>query len=108
MAQGAASSRYGEVEEKDDQTIKGLEGAVENYGNFFGQNAFIAAGGVLLIVGVMQEQGYTVEAIDIAKASIPIALIIMVIGTFQFLFFDKKFDSKYKTVKAQQNINIKE
>ena len=81
---------------------------MENYGNF-GQNAFIELpGGVLLIVGVMQEQGYTVEAIDIAKASIPIALIIMVIGTFQFLFFDKKFDSKYKTVKAQQNINIKE
>ena len=108
MAQGAANNRYGEVDEKDEQTIKGLEGAVENYGNFFGQNVFIAAGGVLLIVGVMQEQGYTVEAIDIAKASIPIALIIMIVGTLQFLYFDKKFDKKYKTVKVQEDINVKE
>ena len=61
-----------------------------------------------MIVGVMQEQGYTVEAIDIAKASIPIALIIMIVGTLQFLYFDKKFDKKYKTVKVQEDINVKE
>ncbi len=109
MAQGAANNRYEEVDKKDEQTIKGIEGAVENYGNFFGQNVFIAAGGVLLIVGVMQEQGYTVEAIDIAKASIPIALIIMVIGTLQFLYFDKKFDNKYKkTVRVKETLNVKE
>ncbi|SCY96952.1 DUF969 domain-containing protein [Alkaliphilus peptidifermentans] len=95
MAEGSAINRYGKMDEKDIQTIKGLEGAVENYGNFFGQNFFVAAGGVLLIVGVMNEQGYNVEAIDVAKASLPIALIIMIIGTLQFLYYDKKFDKKY-------------
>lgn len=95
MAQGAATNSYGDVDEEDIQTIKGLEGAVENYGNFFGQNFFVASGGVLLIVGVMKEQGYPVEAIDVAKASLPIALIAMVIGTLQFLYYDKKFDRKY-------------
>jgi uncharacterized membrane protein len=88
--------------------LKDLKEQLKTTGTFFGQNVFIAAGGVLLIVGVMQEQGYTVEAIDIAKASIPIALIIMVIGTLQFLYFDKKFDKKYKTVKVTGNINVKE
>ncbi|WML36704.1 DUF969 domain-containing protein [Clostridium sp. OS1-26] len=97
MAQGAATNRYGDIEEEDEETIKGLEGAVENYGNFFGQNFFVASGGVLLIVGVMKEQGFNVEAIDIAKASLPIALIIMVIGIIQFLYYDKKFDKKYKS-----------
>jgi uncharacterized membrane protein len=97
MAQGAAKNRYGEIAEEDDQTIKGLEAAVENYGNFFGQNCFLASGGVLLIVGVMKELNYNIEAIDIAKASIPMAIIIMIVGTVQFLHFDKKMDKKYKS-----------
>ncbi|SEF73835.1 Uncharacterized membrane protein [Caloramator fervidus] len=95
MAEGAAKNRYGNIEEDDLEAIKGLQAAAENYGNFFGQNCFVAAGGVLLIVGVMKELNYTVEALDVAKASIPIALIIMLVGTIQFLYFDKKFDRKY-------------
>lgn len=96
MSEGAAKSRYGELDEEDSQAIRGLNGAVDNYGNFFGQNFFMASGGVLLIVGVMKELNYPVEALDIAKASLPIAIIIMVIGTIQFLYYDKKFDKKYK------------
>ncbi|SHE93845.1 DUF969 domain-containing protein [Caloramator proteoclasticus] len=97
MAQGAGESRYGEMQDKDKETIKGLAGAVENYGNFFGQNFFVASGGVLLVVGVMKELGYKIEAIDAAKAALPIALIIMVVGTLQFLYYDKKFDMKYSS-----------
>lgn len=96
MAEGAAETRYKIVEKKDSETIKGLEAAVENYGNFFGQNVFVASGGVLLIVGVLKELKYTVEAIDIAKASIPVAVIIIIIGSLQFLYYDRKFDKKYK------------
>lgn len=95
MAEGAAETRYKTVEKKDSETIKGLEAAVENYANFFGQNVFVASGGVLLIVGVLKELKYTVEAVDIAKASIPIAIIIILIGSFQFFYYDRKFDKKY-------------
>lgn len=106
MAEGAAKSRYGDIEEEDLETIKGLEGAVENYGNFFGQNFFVASGGVLLAVGVMKEQGFNVEAIDVAKASLPIAILIMIVGTLQFLYYDKKFDKKYGLKKkAHQSTN---
>lgn len=96
MAQGAAKSRYEKIDEKDEEAVKGLEAAVENYGNFYGQNFFVASGGVLLIVGVLKELKYNVEALDIAKASLPIAIIIMVVGTLQFLYYDKKFDKKYR------------
>jgi uncharacterized membrane protein len=106
MAQGAAEAKYGEIQEEDKEKIKGLEAAVENYGNFFGQNFFVASGGVLLIVGVMKGLNYTVEALDIAKASLPIALIIMVVGTLQFLYFDKKFNEKYKSKKSVNKKSI--
>lgn len=102
MAQGAAENRYEDFDEEGKEVVKGLEGSVENYGNFFGQNGFVASGGVLLIVGVLKELNYKVEAIDVAKASLPIAVIIMIVGTIQFLYYDKKFDKKYKK-KAKQN-----
>ena len=37
----------------------------DNVGNFFGQNLFLAAGGLLLIKGVMEQLGYSVELTDI-------------------------------------------
>ncbi|MGH4121992.1 MAG: DUF969 domain-containing protein [Clostridium sp.] len=103
MAEGAAEARYKVIDKEDSQTIKGLEAAVENYGNFFGQNFFVASGGVLLIVGVLKELKYTVEAIDIAKASLPIAIIIMLIGSIQFFYYDKKFDKKYNVNKNSKS-----
>lgn len=95
MAQGAAEARYRELEEKDKEAIKGLTAAVENYGNFYGQNFFVASGGVLLVVGVLKELKYNVDALSVAKASLPVAILAMLVGTIQFLYFDKKFDRKY-------------
>ncbi len=88
MAEGAAKKEY-ELSDKSTEDIKGLAGAVENFGNFFGQNGFIAAGGVLLIVGTLEELGYTVEAVDIAKQSWLIVVISMIIGCVYFLLSDK-------------------
>ena len=102
MSQGAAENRYGNMEENDLEAIKGLNGAVENYGNFFGQNFFVASGGVLLIVGVLKELKYNVDALDIAKASLPIAIIIMIVGTVQFLSYDRKFVKKYLKKKIKK------
>ena len=35
--------------EKEDEDIKGLSAAVENYGNFFAQNCFPASSGVVSV-----------------------------------------------------------
>lgn len=61
-------------------TIKGLSAANDNFGNFFGQNTFVGASGVLLISGTLTELGYTVNVADIAAASLPIAVSMVVIG----------------------------
>ncbi|WP_279222090.1 DUF969 domain-containing protein [Clostridium rectalis] len=103
MAKGAAENKYGKLDEEDEEHIKGLEAAVENYGNFFAQNVFPGAGGVLLIVGSLKELNYKVEALDVAKASIPVAIIIVIIGSIQFFYYDKKFNHKYKNVIKEKN-----
>lgn len=102
MSMGAAENRYGKLEKEDVEKIKGLNAAVDNYANFFGQNGFVAAGGVLLIVGVLKELKITVEAVDIATASLPMAGIILIVGTTQFLLNDRRLEKKYQ---IKQNAN---
>ncbi|CAM2867908.1 DUF969 domain-containing protein [Hathewaya histolytica] len=96
MAQGAAISKYKDVDEESEDVIKGMAAAAENYGNFYGQNVFIANSGVLLIVGTLSELGYKVTQVDVAKYSIPIAICAFILGSLQFLWLDKKLDMKMK------------
>ncbi len=95
MAQAAAVTKYGDVDEKTEDQIKGLVASAENTGNFFGQNVFMASSGTLLIVSTLQEQGYeAVTALDIAKWSIPIAVISVVVAALYYSLFDKKLDGR--------------
>ena len=95
MAQGAAVARYGEIDEKDEDRIKGMAAGTENFGNFFAQNCFMGSSGTLLIVATLNEQGYMVDALQIAGQSIPIAVISVVVGVVYALLFDIAMKRKY-------------
>lgn len=90
MAQGAAISKYGEVDEETEEEIKAMTAAADNFGNFFAQNIFVANSGVLLIVGTLEELGYPVDALGVAKASIPVAIVALIFGYIQNRQIDKK------------------
>lgn len=92
MAEGATRNKYGDISEDAVEGIKGMSAAVENYANFYGQNVFIAAGGVLLIVGTLNELGVQVTEKEVANASIPIAIIAVLLTIVQFRIYDKKLD----------------
>ncbi len=96
MANGADRSRYGELDEEQEEDIKGLSAASENFGNFFGQNVFPAAGGVLLIAGTLGELGYEVDVFAIAKYSLIMAFAIMIVGSLRFFAADIKTARKMK------------
>lgn len=100
MAQGAAVARYGEIDEKDEDTIKGMASGTENFGNFFAQNCFMGSSGTLLIVSTLNEQGYAVDALQIAGQSVPIAVISVVVGVIYALLFDKYMNRKYAAKKG--------
>lgn len=94
MAQGAAISKYGVLDESIVDKIKGAAAAMENYGNFYGQNVFLASSGVLLIAGTLEELGYAVNTLDVAKASIPIAIITFLLAALQNYLLDKSIAKK--------------
>lgn len=96
MAQGAATAKYGDIDESSEDDIKSLCAASENLGNFFAQNCFMGSSGTLLIVSTLTEQGVDVDALGIALWSIPIAIVSIIVGTSYNLYFDKKLNNKYK------------
>ena len=97
MAQGAAVARFGKIAPEDEDKIKGLAATTENYGNFFAQNCFMGSSGTLLIVSTLNEQGYQVDALQIAGQAVPIAVISVVVGVLWGLLFDVAMKRRYGT-----------
>lgn len=95
MAQGAATNSLGKIEKEDQDKISAAAAAMDNYGNFFGQNLFMASSGVLLIASTLSEQGYAVEGMNVAIASIPVAVILFIMVIVQNHMLDKSLMKKY-------------
>lgn len=90
MAEASYEKQNGKLEKKDSEKLKSRAAAMENFGNFFAQNTFIGAGGVLLIVGQMESLGYPVTNADIASKSLPIAIICLLLGVIKNIIDDKR------------------
>lgn len=95
MAEGAAVAKYGEIDEKDLDTIKAYAAASDNIGNFCAQNIFLANAGILLIVSTLEAQGIKVDPLQLCKAAFPVAIIALVLWIGQNMLLDKKLQKKY-------------
>lgn len=91
MSEAAAEASKGEkLSEDETERLKSLSGAVENYGNFFAQNIFVGASGLLLIQSTMGENGYNVSLKNLAFYSIPVGIIAIIFTIIQVSLYDKK------------------
>ena len=87
----AAAAEEGLASSDDDQELIKAQSAVgENIGNFFGQNGFVAASGVLLIVGTLDSLGYKVSPEKIAGASIPMIVIASIVAAINFRIIGRR------------------
>ncbi|MGX7091690.1 DUF969 domain-containing protein [Hutsoniella sourekii] len=84
------------LDSTSDDEVKALAAANENIGNFFGQDTFVGAGGVLLMVGILNDQGFNTGAAQIAFASIPIAIIALVVGSAYNLIKERMIINRHK------------
>ena len=94
IAQAAAVVQYDKLDEKTEDQIKGMCSGSENYGNFFAQNCFMGASGTLLIASTISEQGFNINPLQVAVASIPIAVIAIIMTIVQNIFLDKRLNSR--------------
>ncbi|MCH4443630.1 DUF969 domain-containing protein [Staphylococcus haemolyticus] len=99
MVQGALRTRYNltdkDIDDKDIEKLKAEASAMENYGNFFGQNLFVGAAGVLLMVGTLQSLDIKVNAMSLVLASIPVAIITLILVWIKNILLDRYFNKKY-------------
>lgn len=90
MSEAAAKvSKQSDLSENEVEELKGHAAAVENFGNFFAQNCFAAASGVVLIQGTLSMYK-EVTLPSIAMASIPVMVITVAFTFVQVFLFDRK------------------
>lgn len=98
MSEGAIANQFGDKvleDEAEEDRVKGIAAATENFGNFFGQNCFMGASGTLLIASTLADQGFDVSPLSIALNSWPIAIITMVVCFIYYIWYDLSLQRKY-------------
>lgn len=94
MGQAAAQAKNGTLSDEEVEAIKARAAASENIGNFFGQNTFSGAAGVLLISGTLLSLGYEENNASLALYSLIIAGVALVVVSIAHYLFDKKLQGK--------------
>ena len=98
MAESAAEKSHGKLDRAEVQRIHALSAATDNVGRFFGEDVFLAFGGVLLIQGFFAEHGIMLEPLQIAVLAIPTAVAAFLIHAVRVTFFQRALTSR--TTKA--------
>ena len=90
MAEAAAEKQTHGLSEKLREQVKACAAMADNLANFFGQNLFIAAGGLLLIKGVLEEKGYSIDLFTMVIYTVPTALAALAIAFVRYQLLDRK------------------
>jgi len=89
MAEAAAEMRYGTLSPRTRWRIRAHAAAADNVGVFFGEDIFIAIGSILLIKGVLDQNGIHVEPAQLALWAIPTAVMAFVVHGTRILMLDR-------------------
>ncbi len=86
MVEGAAGAVDGATRAR----LRAHAAAADNVGLFFGEDVFIAIGSILLIKGVLEQNGVRVEPAHVALWAVPTALAALVVHGARVLLLDRR------------------
>jgi uncharacterized membrane protein len=89
MCEAAVGKSVGPVSPRDRQRVLALAAGTDNVGLFFGEDVFLAFGGVLLIQGFLAENGHTFEPLQIALWALPTAIAAFAIHATRLWLFQR-------------------
>lgn len=90
IAEAAAQTQAGELEEGEREEIKAWAAATDNVGLFFGEDIFLAIGSILLIKGLLEQYGISLEPLQLSVWAIPTAIAALLIHGFRLWRLDKR------------------
>ena len=89
MAEAAAEKIDPALDEDARERVKALAAATDNIGLFFGEDIFLAFGGVLLIQGFYAQHGIDLDPRSIAIWALPTAIAAFVIHALRIVWFQR-------------------
>ena len=90
MAESAAKKSHGTLDRAQTQRVHALAAATDNVGRFFGEDVFLAFGGVLLIQGFLAQHGISLQPLQIALWALPTAIAAFAIHSIRIVLFHRK------------------
>jgi uncharacterized membrane protein len=94
MAEAAAEKIQPTLDRDESDSVKALAAATDNIGRFFGEDVFIAFGGVLLIQGFFAQHGIDLDPRSIAVWAIPTAIAAFVIHALRILIYQRRLQRR--------------
>lgn len=88
MAEAASQAQTGS--EARDEEAAAMSAATDNVGLFFGEDIFIAIGSILLMKGVLEGYGISIEPLHLSVWAIPTAIAAFLIHGTRLLLFDRR------------------
>lgn len=90
MSEAAVEKIAGPISPAQHQRLLALAAATDNVGLFFGEDVFIAFGGVLLIQGFLAENGMKFEPMQIALWALPTAVAAFCIHALRLWLYQRR------------------
>jgi uncharacterized membrane protein len=90
MSEAAVEKSVGAVSPAQRQRVLALAAGTDNVGLFFGEDVFLAFGGVLLIQGFLAENGMKFEPMQIALWALPTAIAAFAIHSTRLWLFQRR------------------
>jgi uncharacterized membrane protein len=96
MAEAAAEQRGEPLDQNERNDVRAFSAGTDNVGLFFGEDVFLAFGGVLLIQGFLAENGMKFEPMQIALWALPTAIAAFVIHAVRITLFQRHLVAQAK------------
>jgi uncharacterized membrane protein len=94
MCEATAARKVGPLDDATRDRVRALAAATDNVGVFFGEDAFLAFGAVLLIQGFYTQHGRDIPPTDIAIWALPTAIAAFVIHAVRVAVFQLRLERK--------------
>jgi uncharacterized membrane protein len=90
MAEAAAEARNDALTDGQREEVKAFAAATDNVGLFFGEDIFLAIGSILLMKGLLETYGYSIEPLHLSLWAIPTAISAFLIHGFRLRRLEKR------------------
>src|SRR6185369_1086256 len=98
-AEAASEARFGPLGEPVRRLIRAHAAAADNIALFFGEDIFIAIASILLIKGFLEQNGVSVEPLQISVWAIPTALAALAVHAVRLVLLDRRLEREARAAK---------